>query len=224
MMQSTATAVLPTARSPMISSRCPRPSANIVSMTSSPVWIGSLTKSRSMMAGAGRSIGSVRSALMLPPPSIGRPNGSTIRPSSPAPTGTRTTSSVPRTRSPASTVSLSSRRTQPSKSRSSVSAKPTCPRSKRTSSSRRTLRSPETIAIPSATASTRPTSSATGASDAVRTRSVASCSQASRSAGLLVTIQILTDAAKVRAPAVADDRVAPVQLYSCDQGRVAAKR
>ena len=53
MMQSTAIAVLPMARSPMISSRWPRPSANIESSTSRPVCTGSLTKSRSMMAGAG---------------------------------------------------------------------------------------------------------------------------------------------------------------------------
>ena len=42
---------------------------------------------------------------MAPPPSSGRPSGSTTRPSSAGPTGTRTTSPVPRTCSPASTPS-----------------------------------------------------------------------------------------------------------------------
>ena len=51
MMQSTAIAVLPMARSPMINSRWPRPSANMASMTSSPVCTGWLTKSRSMIGG-----------------------------------------------------------------------------------------------------------------------------------------------------------------------------
>ena len=54
--------VLPMARSPMISSRWPRPRANSVSTTTRPVWTGCVTRSRSMIAGAGRSIGSNVSA------------------------------------------------------------------------------------------------------------------------------------------------------------------
>ena len=80
-----------------------------------------------MIAGAGRSIGSLRSAAIGPLPSSGRPSGSTTRPSRPGPTGTRTTSPVPRTMSPASTPSTSSSSTQPIRSRSSTWAKPNWP-------------------------------------------------------------------------------------------------
>ena len=51
--------VLPIARSPMMSSRWPRPSANKASITTRPVCTGWTTRSRSMIAGAGRSIGMV---------------------------------------------------------------------------------------------------------------------------------------------------------------------
>src|SRR6185312_10582464 len=50
-----ATVVLPMARSPMMSSRWPRPSANSVSTTTMPVCTGWVTRSRSIVAGAGRS-------------------------------------------------------------------------------------------------------------------------------------------------------------------------
>ena len=58
-----------------------------------------------MIAGAGRSIGSSVSVATGPFPSSGRPSGSTTRPSNAGPTGTRTTSPVPRTVSPASIAS-----------------------------------------------------------------------------------------------------------------------
>ena len=161
-MQSTASAVLPIARSPMISSRWPRPRANIESTTSRPVCTGWLTKSRSMIPGAGRSIGSVASALTGPSPSSGRPSGSRTRPSRPRPTGTRATSPVPWTAPPASIPSKSSRSTQPTRSRSRVSAKPISPPAKRTSSLSRRSARPETSAMPSATLSTRPICSIAG--------------------------------------------------------------
>ena len=119
--------VLPMARSPMISSRWPRPRANSASTTTSPVCTGCTTRSRSMISGAGRSIGSSASVAIGPLPSSGRPSGSTTRPSSAGPTGTRTTSPVPRTASPASTPSTSSSRTQPIRSCSSTWAKPNWP-------------------------------------------------------------------------------------------------
>ena len=103
-----------------------------------------------MIAGAGRSIGSSVSVATGPFPSSGRPSGSTTRPSSAGPTGTRTTSPVPRTVSPASIASTSSNRTQPTRSRSSTWAKPNCPLSKRSSSSSRTVGQPgdERDAVP----------------------------------------------------------------------------
>jgi hypothetical protein len=62
-----------------------------------------------------------------PLPSSGRPSGSTIRPSKASPTGTFTTSPVPNTASPASTLVAASSRTQLIRSESSTRAKPTCP-------------------------------------------------------------------------------------------------
>ena len=52
-----ATAVLPVCRSPMISSRCPRPIGIMASIALSPVCIGSRTGCRSMTPGATRSSG-----------------------------------------------------------------------------------------------------------------------------------------------------------------------
>ena len=57
MMVSTAMAVLPVPRSPMMSSRWPRPSGIMASMTSSPVASGRVTSARSTIAGAGCSTG-----------------------------------------------------------------------------------------------------------------------------------------------------------------------
>ena len=56
MIASTATAVLPVWRSPMISSRWPRPIGTIASMALSPVCSGSFTGLRSTTPGASRSI------------------------------------------------------------------------------------------------------------------------------------------------------------------------
>jgi hypothetical protein len=52
-----------------------------VSVTRIPVCTGSVTRSRSMIEGAGRSIGHRVSASTSPFPSSGRPSGSTMRPS-----------------------------------------------------------------------------------------------------------------------------------------------
>ncbi len=57
MIVSSATAVLPVWRSPMTSSRWPRPIGIIASMAFSPVCTGSRTGWRSMTPGAVRSIG-----------------------------------------------------------------------------------------------------------------------------------------------------------------------
>src|SRR6478736_6742208 len=73
---------------------------------------------------AGRAVGSRISVATGPLPSSGRPSGSTIRPRSAGPTGTRTTSPVPRTLSPAWIVFTSSNMTQPTRPRSSTWAKP----------------------------------------------------------------------------------------------------
>jgi len=100
MIASTATAVLPVWRSPMISSRWPRPIGTIESMAFRPVCSGCETDWRSMTPGAIFSIGAVMSESTGPLPSIGRPSASTTRPSRPGPTGTSRMRPVQRTVSP----------------------------------------------------------------------------------------------------------------------------
>src|ERR671939_628252 len=63
---STRIAVLPVERSPMISSRCPRPTFVIASIALMPVCIGSLTGWRSITPGALNSRGRVAFAHLLP--------------------------------------------------------------------------------------------------------------------------------------------------------------
>ena len=88
MIVSTATAVLPVWRSPMMSSRWPRPTGTIASMALRPVCTGCDTLLRQMTPGATFSIGSVIFALIGPLPSIGWPSEFTTRPISSGPTGT----------------------------------------------------------------------------------------------------------------------------------------
>ena len=88
MIVSTATAVLPVCRSPMISSRWPRPIGTIASIALSPVCSGSLTGMRSTTPGAMRSISMNCFETIGPLPSIGCPSAFTTRPISSSPTGT----------------------------------------------------------------------------------------------------------------------------------------
>ena len=71
----------------MINSRCPLPIGNIESMDRMPVSIGVVTGLRSIMLGAGSSIGRISVASIGPRPSIGFPSGSTTRPKKSALTG-----------------------------------------------------------------------------------------------------------------------------------------
>ena len=71
MMASMATAVLPVWRSPMISSRWPRPTGTMESIDFRPVCIGWSTDLRAITPGATFSITSVILALIGPLPSIG---------------------------------------------------------------------------------------------------------------------------------------------------------
>src|ERR1700691_5834537 len=73
MMVSTATVVLPVLRSPMISSRWPRPMGVMASMALMPVCMGSLTGWRPTMPGAWTSMRRVSVVLIGPLPSIGSP-------------------------------------------------------------------------------------------------------------------------------------------------------
>ena len=100
MMVSVAMVVLPVWRSPMISSRWPRPMGIMLSMALMPVCSGTDTLLRSMMPGAGDSMRRSPAAWTGPLPSMGWPRASTTRPISASPTGTDTTSRVRSTVSP----------------------------------------------------------------------------------------------------------------------------
>src|SRR5437764_1886 len=106
MMASMAMAVLPVCRSPMISSRCPRPMAVMASIAVIPVYRGSFTGWRWTTDGAWSSSTRVSSDSMSPLPSMGRPRGSMTRPRKASPTGTDKTRPVRRTSSPSSLFSL----------------------------------------------------------------------------------------------------------------------
>ncbi len=100
MIVSIAIAVLPVPRSPMMSSRWPRPIGIMESIALMPVWSGSFTGWRTMIPGASLSTLRVFFALIGPSPSIGRPSESTTLPTSSCPTGTSSTRAVRRTSSP----------------------------------------------------------------------------------------------------------------------------
>ena len=106
MIVSIAIVVLPVLRSPMMSSRWPRPIGVMASMTLMPVCSGSETGWRETMPGAW--ISSRRSTVSPsgPLPSIGSPSGLTTRPSSASPTGTDRIRPVERTTWPSSRPSI----------------------------------------------------------------------------------------------------------------------
>src|ERR1044072_5105485 len=80
---STRIAVLPVVRSPMISSRWPRPIGIIESIAFRPVCTGSFTGCRSITPGALNSSGRRSAALIRAPPARGVPSGSAVRPTRP---------------------------------------------------------------------------------------------------------------------------------------------
>ena len=87
MIVSIAIAVLPVWRSPMMSSRWPRPIGIIESIAFRPVCSGSVTGWRWTTPGALNSAGRGLVVSMSPLPSSGSPSGSTMRPSRASPTG-----------------------------------------------------------------------------------------------------------------------------------------
>src|SRR5918995_1721987 len=156
-MVSTATVVFPVLRSPMISSRWPRPIGVIASMALIPVCSGSCTGRRATMPGAWISRRRYVSVLTGPLPSIGCPRALTTRPSMTSPTGTERMRPVSWTVWPSSTSSASPSTTAPIESSSRFSASPSVPPSNSSSSLTAVSGSPDTRAIPSPTSRTRPT-------------------------------------------------------------------
>src|SRR6266480_3118083 len=119
--------VLPVCRSPMISSRWPRPTFVIASIALMPVSNGSLTGCRATTPGALNSSSRVSDVSIGPPPSSGLPSGSTTRPRSASPTGTLATLPVRLTGSPSLTCCHSPKSAVPTSSSSRLKARPTTP-------------------------------------------------------------------------------------------------
>ena len=124
MIVSIAMAVLPVPRSPMISSRWPRPIGIIESIAFMPVCIGSWTDLRAMMPGALISTWRLFVPAIGLPPSTGMPIALTTRPSSSSPTGTSTMRPVRLTVSPSRIDSNLPRSATPTLSSSRLSTMP----------------------------------------------------------------------------------------------------
>ena len=158
-MVSMITAVLPVWRSPMISSRWPRPIGINASIAFRPVCIGSCTDLRGMIPGALTSTRLILASAIGPLPSIGTPRPSTTRPSRLGPIGTSTIEPVRDTVSPSRIFRSSPKITTPTLSVSRFSAMPRRPADgNSTISPDITFCRPNTRAIPSPTDRTWPVS------------------------------------------------------------------
>ena len=149
--------VLPVLRSPMISSRWPRPIGVIASIDLMPVCSGSPTGWRPMMPGAWISMRRSCVPVSSPLPSIGSPSALTTRPSTPSPTGIDRMRPVALTVWPSSMLSTLPSTTAPIESSSRFSARPTEPSSNSRSSFTPQSGRPCTVAMPSPTSAMRPT-------------------------------------------------------------------
>src|SRR5215218_1679792 len=158
MIVSIAIAVLPVWRSPMISSRWPRPIGIIASIALMPVCSGSVTGWRWTTPGALNSAGRISEVMTSPLPSSGLPSGSTMRPSRASPTGISSSLPVRLTVSPSTTFCQSPNSTTPTLSDSRFSARPVTSCGSSSISNDMQFSSPWMRAMPSATDSTVPTS------------------------------------------------------------------
>src|SRR3954466_15080951 len=189
MIVSIAIAVLPVWRSPMISSRWPRPIGIIESTALRPVCIGSSTGWRWTTPGALNSAGRVSEVLMSPLSSRGRPSGSTRRPSSSSPTGISSSFPVRFTVSPSETLSHSPKSTAPTLSSSRFNANPTTSCGSSSISSDMQLSTPWMRAIPSPISSTVPTSERSA--ESVSRPSIRSRRMLAISSGLISMLRLI---------------------------------
>ena len=152
------TAVLPVCLSPIINSLCPLPIGIKLSIALIPVCIGSCTDFLGIIPGALSSALLIFTFLSGPFPSIGFPNPSTTLPKRDSPVGTSTIDWVLFTTSP-SLIDLSLPKiTTPTLSCSRFNAMPLTLPGNSTISPAWTLSRPKTLAIPSPTVRTVPTS------------------------------------------------------------------
>src|SRR5580692_3297979 len=159
MIVSMITAVLPVWRSPMMSSRWPRPIGIRASIALRPVCTGSWTDLRGVIPGALTSTRPRVTSVSGPLPSIGVPRPSTTRPSRPLPMGTSTIEPVRATVSPSRICWSLPKMTTPTLSVSRFSAMPRRPApGNSTISPAMQFCRPKTRAIPSPTDRTWPVS------------------------------------------------------------------
>src|SRR3954454_7913545 len=198
MIASTAIAVFPVLRSPMMSWRWPRPMGVIASIDLMPVCMGSCTGLRPMIPGAWISTRRAIPPTMSPRPSTGSPSALTTRPSNASPTGTLRIRPVALTVWPSSTPSASPRTTAPIDSSSRFRARPTVPSSNSSNSLTAQSGRPLTRAMPSPTSVTRPTvrASSDGSKPSRFFFSAAAMSPALRvsSAMVLFCLRVVSDA------------------------------
>src|SRR5512132_2686472 len=157
MIVSIAIAVLPVWRSPMISSRWPRPIGIIESSAFSPVCTGWFTGWRSTTPGACPSSDRVSVVAIGPLPSIGMPIAFTTRPIIASPTGIDASFPVRRTVSPCLIASSEPKSATPTLSSSRFRTMPFTSPGNSTISPDMASSRPQTRAMPSPTCSTVPT-------------------------------------------------------------------
>src|SRR6185436_6188860 len=219
MIVSIATAVLPVCRSPMISSRCPRPIGTMESIALRPVCTGCDTDCRAITPGATFSITSVSFALIGPLPSIGAPSELTTRPSSSGPIGTERIFPVHFTVSPSVMCSYSPRITEPTESRSRLSARPNVFFGNSSISPCMTSERPWTRQIPSVTDTTVPCVRICAPASRfwIRLRISSEISDGLSCMACSLCLQCVLERAELRARRAVDDFVAEHDLDPGDQ-------
>src|SRR3954470_19859629 len=222
---STRIAVLPVERSPMISSRWPRPTFVIESIALIPDCSGSFTRWRATTQGALNSRGRASPVSIGPSAAVGVPSGSTVRPINASPTGTLATRPVRRTGSPSLTCSQSPKSAAPTLSSSRLNARPVTPCSNSSISLEAAFSSPYTRAMPSPTWSTVPTSASSVSTSycSIRLRRIAEISSG-RSCTVFLSLvakdvrcQFLAQALDPAADAGVDAHRAGLQDEAADQ-------
>src|SRR6185295_16553630 len=219
MMVSIATAVLPVWRSPMMSSRWPRPTGTIASIAFRPVCTGCDTDWRAITPGATFSITSVILALIGPLPSIGWPSEFTTRPSSSGPIGTERILPVVLTVSPSLMCWYSPRITAPTESRSRLSARPKVPLGNSSISPCITSERPWMRQMPSVTETTVPWVRICAPASRFWMRVLISSeiSDGFNCIGCSLSFQCRLERAELRARRAVDDLVAHHDLHAADQ-------
>src|SRR3954447_26561603 len=217
MTVSIATAVLPVWRSPMISSRWPRPTGTIESIAFRPVCTGCDTDFLQITPGATFSMTSVSLALIGPLPSIGWPSEFTTRPRSSGPIGTDRILPVVFTVSPSVMCWYSPRITAPTESRSRFSARPKVFFGNSSISPCITSESPWTRQMPSVTETTVPCVRICTPASRFWIRPLMSSEISDALSCMALSFESRLERAKLPARRAVDNLVAEHELHAADQ-------